>query len=139
MYNQNLEIVQTFGQENVILPFFFSPEIDFFFVSNKYFIFNETLIHEDDDDNYNRVTIINRSNCLVETSFVIYEDFSQMKLYLDKYLITFDKEICLLKCYNFKGDFLHKMTLDKKFEGSKFCVINKELCFVLDNDIFFIF
>jgi hypothetical protein len=139
MYNHNLEIVQTFGQENLTLPFFFSPEIDLFFVSNQYFIFNETIIHEDDDDNYNIVTILNRSNGLVESSFKIYENFDQIKLYLDKFLITFNNETCLLQCYNFKGDLLHQITLDTKLEGSFFSVINKELFFLLDDDTFFTF
>ena len=142
MYNHKLEIIQTFGQENPLLPFFCSLKIDLFLVSNKYFIFNQPIIGEDDDDNdeyQNRVTIINRSNGLVEASFVIYEDFNQMRLYLDKFLLTFIDETCLLKCYNFKGDLLGKITLDKKFEGSYFGVINKELYFSLDNYKFLIF
>jgi hypothetical protein len=126
MYNHNLEIVQTFGQENSLLPFFFSPKTDIFLVSNQYFIIN-------DDEYQNNVTIINRSNGLVESSFVIYEDFDLMRLYLDKFLITFHDETCLLKCYNFKGDLLHKITLDEKFEGSDIYVINKELFFVLNS------
>jgi hypothetical protein len=142
MYNHNLEIVQTFGQENSMLPYFFSPKTDLFLVTNQYFIFNETLIDDDDedDDEYdNRVTIINRSNGLVESSFKIYEDFNYIKLYLDKFLITFNRANCFLKCYNFKGDLLHKINLDEKFKGSAFGVINKELCFVLDSEFFFIF
>jgi hypothetical protein len=86
MYNHNLEIVQTFGQENSILPYYFSLKIDIFFVSNQYFIINEILTNE--DDSYDSVTIINRSNGLVESSFVIYEHFHQMLLDLDKFLIT---------------------------------------------------
>jgi hypothetical protein len=35
-YNHNLEIVQTFGQENLTLPYFFSLNIDIFLVSNQY-------------------------------------------------------------------------------------------------------
>jgi hypothetical protein len=133
MYNHNLEMVQTFGQENSLLPFFFSPDIDHFLASNQYFIIRETVIDEDeDDDNYNSVTIINRSNGLVEASFVIYEDFHQIKLYLDKILITFNNKTCVLICYNFKGDLLGNIALDKKFKGSDISVINKELCFFLD-------
>jgi hypothetical protein len=90
VYNQNLEMVQTFGQENSLLPFFCSLKIDHFLVSNQYFIINETLIDDDDDDVYhNSVTILNRSNGLVGGSFVISEDFHQMLLYLDKFLINF--------------------------------------------------
>jgi hypothetical protein len=61
MYNQNLEMVQTFGQENPLLSFFCSPKINLFFVSNKYFIFNETLIGEDDEDDvyYHHLHIVN--------------------------------------------------------------------------------
>jgi len=127
MYNHNLEVIQKFGQENPILPYFFSPKNDVFIVSNQYFIINEPLI----DDDRNRVTFINRSNGLVEVSFKILDDFRQMKLYLDKYLITFNRVNCFLKCYNFKGDLIHKITLDKKLEGSFIGVINKELCFEL--------
>jgi hypothetical protein len=145
MFNHNLEMVQTFGQENSLLPFFCSPEIDVFLVSNQYFIFNETLIDDgddddDDDDEYhNSVTILNRSNGLVEASFVIHEYFHQMRLYLDKFLITFNNVTCSLKCYNFKGDLLHKITLDQKLKGSYISVINKELCFLLDSNKFSIF
>jgi hypothetical protein len=140
MYNHNLEVVQTFGQENSKLPFFCPPEIDFFLVSNQYFIIRETVIDEDDDDGYHEsVTIMNRSNGLVEGSFVIYEGFHQMKLYLDKFLITFNRETCFLKCYNFQGDLLHKITLDEKFKRSYFGILNKELYFVLDDDILSIF
>jgi hypothetical protein len=138
-YNHNLEMVQTFGQENSTLPYFFSLQIDLFLVSNQYFIINEPLFYKVDDDDHNRVTIINRSNGLVEESFKIYEVFYQMVLYLDKFLITFNNETCLLKCFNFKGDLLGKITLDKKFEGSSFSVINKELSFFLENDYFYIF
>jgi hypothetical protein len=138
MYNHNLEMLQTFGQENPILPSFFSLKICLILVSNQYFIIDEPLIDED-DVNHNSVKIINRSNGLVESSFIIYEYFHQMELYLDKFLITFNRETCFLKCYNFKGDLLGKITLDRKLKGSQFCVINKELCFILKNDKLFIF
>jgi hypothetical protein len=131
MYNHNLEMVQTFGQENSILPFFFSSGINRFLVSNQYFIFYEPIIDEG-DEYHTSVTIINRSNGFVEASFKIYEHFGQTQLYLDKFLVTFNNETCIVKCYNFQGDLLEKITLDKKFEGSVFIsVINKELCFVL--------
>jgi len=136
MYNPNLEIVQTFGQENSTLPYFFPPYCSYFLVSDKYFIFDEPIFDEDhEDEDYNRVTTMNRSNGLVEHSFVIMEYFDQMKLYLDKYLITFNS-MNHLKCYNFKGDLLCEITLDKKLEGSDINVINKELCFILDDKIF---
>jgi hypothetical protein len=138
MYNHNLEMVQKFGQENPLLPFYFSLKVDIFLVSNQYFIINEPIIDED-DVNHNSVTIINRTNGLVEGSFIIHEHFHQMQLYLDKFLITFNYETCVLKCYNFKGDLLHKITLDDKLRGSWFRVINKELCFLIDNILFFIF
>jgi hypothetical protein len=134
MHNQNLEMVQTFGQENSTLPFYFSPKVDLFLVSNQYFIINEPLTNEDD-----RLTIINRSNGLIESSFVIYEHFNQMQIYLDKFLITIHDNSRSLKCYNFKGDLLHKITFDKKLEGGLFSVLNKELCFKLKNGKFFIF
>jgi hypothetical protein len=91
-------------------------------------------------EDHNRITIMNRSNGLVDTSFIINGYFHRIELYLDKFLITFNKETCLLKCYNFKGDFLHKITLDKKLRGNDISVINKELCFSLINyETFFIF
>jgi hypothetical protein len=137
MYNHNLEIVQTFGQENSMLPYFLSLKVDLFAVSNRYFIINEPINDEDDDDDdeyhNNRVTIINRSYGLVESSFIIYENVYQLHLYLDKFLITFNDETCSLKCYNVKGDLLHKKTLDYKLNGSDIGVINKELCFFFDN------
>jgi uncharacterized protein YoxC len=139
MYNHNLEIVQTFGQENSTLPYFFSLKIDQFLVSNQYFIFSETIYDRTWDFCHNRITIINRSNGLVEESFKIYEDFDQMQFYLDKILITFDNETCLLKCYNFEGDLLHEISLDEKFAGSHFSVINKELCFELNDHKIVIF
>jgi hypothetical protein len=141
MYNHNLEMVQTFGQENSTLPYFFSLKTDLFLVSNQYFIINEPLIYKDDEgvECHNRVTLINRSNGLVETSFKIYEHFHRIELYLDKFLITFNDATCSLKCYNFKGDLLGKITLDKKFRGSDFSVINKELSFFLDKKVFLIF
>jgi hypothetical protein len=138
MYNHKLEMIRIFGQEKPLLPFFFSSGIDRFLVSNQFFITNEPRIHDDDAFHYN-VKFINRSNGLVEASFKIYELFYQMRLYLDKFLITFNHKSCLLKCYNFKGDLLHQMTLDKKLEGSKFGVINKELYFILQDEIFYIF
>jgi len=138
MYNQNLEMIQTFGQENSTVLFFFSLQIDHFLVSNKYFIINETLIDEiyDVDVEYidRRVTIINRSNGLVEGSFKMLADSDQLRLYLDKYLITFNRMNCLLQCYNLKGDLLHKINLDKKFKGSDIGVVNKELFFFLDDN-----
>jgi hypothetical protein len=84
------------------------------------------------------VTIINRSNGLVEASFVINEQFHDMQLYLDKFLLFFNNVTCLIKCYNFKGDFLEKITLDENLKGSEISVINKELFFVLDYDKIFI-
>jgi hypothetical protein len=134
IYNQNLEIVQKFGQKNSLLPFYLSSKADVFFVNNQYFIVNERI-----SDYHNSVTIINRSNGLVESSFVIYEKYQQIRLYLDKYLLIFYDEICLLQCYNFKGDLLHEITLDKKLKGSDISVINKELCFVLKDKKIFIF
>jgi hypothetical protein len=147
MYNHNLEMIQTLGQEDSLLPFFCSTDTNIFLVSNQYFIINEPLIDETDDDEdvfleyHNSATIINRSNGLVESSFVIktYEHFDQLQLYLDKFLIEFNNETCLLQCYNLKGDLLQKITLDKKLKRSYFSVKNKELCFVLGNGTFFIF
>jgi hypothetical protein len=138
MYNHNLEMVQTFGQENSLLPYFFSLKISIFLVSDQYYIISELIDFDEDDEYHNRVTIINRSNGLVESSFVVYEHFHQMLLYLDKFLITFNDKSCLLKCYNYKGDLLQKVIVDKKLEGSYLSVINKELCFELDGDTFFI-
>jgi hypothetical protein len=140
MYNPNLEMAQTYGQEDSLLPYYFSPDINGFLVSDKFFIINELIDEDnDDDDEYNSVTIINRSNGLVEASFVIYEHFDQMKLYLDKFLITFNKVNCSLKCYNFKGDLLHQIILSKSLKRSEIHVINKELCFNLENGNFIIF
>jgi uncharacterized protein YoxC len=140
MYNHNLEIVQTFGQENSTLPFYFSRKIYLFLVSNQYFIFSETIHDRTKNFCHNRITIINRSNGLVEASFKIYEYVvGQMQFYLDKFLITFNDETCLLQCYNFKGDLLHEISLDEKFEGSFISVINKELCFELNNNKILIF
>jgi hypothetical protein len=139
MYNHNLEMVQTFGQENSTLPYFFPLKIDLFLASNQYFIINEPFFYIDDDEDHNKVTIINRSNGLVESTFKIYEIFDQMELYLDKFLITFSNGTLFLKCYNFKGDLLGKITLDKKFKGGLINVINKELSFFLDRNTFFIF
>jgi hypothetical protein len=101
MYNQNLEMIQSFGQENSLLPFCFSPGIDLFLISNQYFIFSEEIFGRRWNFRHNIVTIINRSNGLVEASFKIHEDFDQMQFYLDKILITFDNETRFLKCYNF--------------------------------------
>jgi hypothetical protein len=141
MYNSNLKMIQTFGQENSLLSFFCSPKIDHFLVSNKYFIINEAIIDEfDEDDEYhNRIKIINRSNGLVESSFVINEQFHDMQLYLDKFLITFDRANCFLKCYNFKGDLLGKISLDNKLKGSYISVLNKELFFLFYDHNYFIF
>jgi hypothetical protein len=141
IYNSNLEIIHKFGQENALLPFFCSLKIDHFLVSNQYFIFNETLIDEDDYDfNHNSVTIINRSNGLIKASFFIYEHFHQMKrYYLDKILITFNRETRFLKCYNFKGNLLHKIILDQNLKGSEISVVNKELCFILPDNKILIF
>ena len=141
MFNHNLEIVQTVGQENPMVPFFVPPNNYVFLVSNQHFIINKLVYEDEDDDDgdHKSVTIINRSNGLVEASFVILEDFHQINLYIDKFLITFNQETCLLKCYNFKGALLDTITLDKKLQGSHFSVINKELCFVIDGDIFFVF
>jgi hypothetical protein len=134
MYNHNLEMIQIFGQENPLLSYFCSTGINRFLVCNQYFIINELAYEDDDDVEYhNSVTILNRSNGLVQASFKIYEHFNQMRIYLNKFLITFNNKTCFLKCHNFKGDLLHKITLDKKFKRSDISVINKELCFVLDN------
>jgi hypothetical protein len=38
MYNHNLEMIQTFGQEDSMLPFYFSHDIIFFLTSDQYFI-----------------------------------------------------------------------------------------------------
>jgi hypothetical protein len=137
MYNHNLEIVQTFGQENSLLPFYFSSDIHSFLVSNQYFIINELLSFEGGYiyEYQHSITIINRSNGLVESSFKILDACGQIQLYLDTFLITFNEDNCLLQCYNFKGDLLHETTLDEKLEGTNIKVINKELFFVLDCDI----
>ncbi len=137
MYNNNLEMVKQFGQENLTVPFYFSLKIDHFLVSDQFLIINE-LAYEDDEFN-NAVKIINRSNGLVESSFKIYQNFDQIRLYLDKFLVTFTDETCLLKCYNFKGDLIGEITLDKKFKRSDIGVINNELYFVLANDNILIF
>jgi hypothetical protein len=139
MYNSDLEMFQTCGQENTTLPFFCSLEINLFLVSNQYFLINETFFDEDDDFDYKSLTIINRSNGLVESSFKIFEYFHQMNVYLDKFLVKLSDDTCILKTYNLKGDLLGKITLNAKFRGSFITVLNKELCFNVANDKFVIF
>jgi hypothetical protein len=139
MYNPELEVIQTFGQENSTLPYFFPLKIDMFLASNQYFIINEFYEEDEDYNDHNKVTIINLLNGLVESSFKIHDLFDQMRLYLDKFLITFNNETCLLQCYNFKGDLLHQIILSKSLKRSEIHVINKELCFNLNNFNFLIF
>ena len=139
MYNHNLEMVQTFGQEYLKRPFFFSLKTFIFLTSNQYFIFTEPLNNQVAGDEFIKLTIINRSNGLVYSSFVILVDFDQLQLYLDKYFLTFNRVTCFLKCYNFKGDLLSKIDVDTKLKGSYLSANNKELCFNLKNDKIFIF
>jgi hypothetical protein len=104
---------------------------------NETFIVRDEVDDDDDEKCNNSVTIINRSNGLIETSFVISEDFNQIQLYLDKFLITIHDISRSLKCFNFKGDLLNDIT--KKLEGSLIGVMNKELCFELRKNKFSLF
>jgi hypothetical protein len=134
MYNSKLEIVQKFGQANKSLPFYFASKIDFFFVSDQYFIINEPIKKKEE-----KVTIINRSNGLVETSFVIYDIFHRLRLYLDKFVLTFNRETRMLKSYNLKGHLLSEIVLDEKLRSASFYILNKELCFATNEKKFCIF
>ena len=138
MYNHNLEKIQRFGQEDRMLQFYLPLSVNVFLVSNQYFIINGNFDNEDENDDDYILKILNRSNGLVEASFKIHEDY-RVKLYLDNFLITVDPNTRFLKCLNFKGDILHEITLDEKLKGSEFNVINKELCFELFKDKYFVF
>jgi hypothetical protein len=95
MYNHSLEIVQNFGQENSMLPFYCPRDLGSFLVNIQYFI----IIQEIPYENHNNVTIINRSNGLIESIFKTFEIVHQMRLYLDKFLLSFNRDTCSLGCY----------------------------------------
>jgi hypothetical protein len=138
MYNSNLELIQKFGQvNNRALPFFLSSKSELFFVNDQYFIINEA--SHDNDDDKQKITVIHRSTGLVYSSFMIYQFFDQMQLYLDKYLLTFNQDKCLLKSYSLNGEFLSEIALDKKLDVTIFYPLDKELCFATDQDNFCIF
>jgi hypothetical protein len=133
IYNYRLEMLKKIGQDNRLLPFFLTPEIDIFLISNQFFIVNEQLEKD------TKIKIINRLNGLVESFFVILDYFHFIRLYLDKYLITFNRETRVLKSYTFKGQLLSVVTLDERVGFSFFTTLNKELCFkTIEEKVFFI-
>ena len=101
-----LKLFKRLAKKIQYLPFYCSSKSSTFLVSSQYFIITETMNCLKDDE-YSRVTITNRSDGLLESSFVILDNFEHMQLYLDKFLLTFDEETCSLNCYNFKVDLLH--------------------------------
>jgi len=142
IYNSTLEKVEEFGQADPLLPFFFTPKMYGLSVNDNYFIFHEEVKWEDENDNVEKITLINRTNGLVETTFIIYDSFDVIRLYLNKFLLTFSYETCLLKSYNLKGKLISEIALDQKFNWSRFSPLNKEdkeLCFVTYENKCFIF
>jgi hypothetical protein len=86
-----------------------------------------------------KITVIHRSTGLVYSTFTIYQFFDQMQLYLDKYLVTFNQDECVLRTFSLNGEFLSEIALDKKLGVTIFYPLDKELCFATDQDKFCIF
>ena len=95
-YNPNLETVVKVGQGNEILPFYFSKSITMFLVNDQYYFVL--------GDNLNAlfggcaITLIDRSNGHVQKSFSIQQTTS-WSLYLDKYILSFDKNFNIFNKY----------------------------------------
>ena len=133
VYDSNLDFVEKIGQADRTLPFFFSPKIEYLFVSDQYFITVEpTQLHaveELDDSDPVKIVLLNRATGLVERFFIIKEYFREIVVYLDKYIITYDNDNGFLRSYNLKGDLLKKICLDEELKDSSIYALNKELCF----------
>jgi hypothetical protein len=125
VYNSNLEIVQRFGQSDQSLPFFFPYLIDYFLVSDKFFIMLE-LQEENEDDS--KIIVINRMNGHIHATFIIREFFDMMHLYLDEFILTFDSNSNFIKIYSVEGNFLGQKKLNDNME-TPFSTLNKEVCF----------
>ena len=79
-------------------------------------------------------------NGLVNTDFVTNDGdcFSQTKIYLNKYILSYCEESGILKSYNLKGDLLSETIFDDKMKNSALRNLNKEVCFIKNNK-FYIF
>ena len=135
MYSSNLDIVQVFGQADRLQPFFFSPEIQGFMVSDEFFILYEVI----EDENGSNLIVLNRATGLVETNFIVSEYFTIFQLYLNKFILAFNQEKCLLRSFNLSGDLIRDVALDEKFKDANFFTANKEVCFITDKDYLYIF
>jgi hypothetical protein len=137
MYNSNLDLIKTYGQAEQSLSFFFSTKVEKFLVSDKYFI--NILEEIDSQKEYlQRIIIVNRSTGLVESSFIIDQFFDQSQLYMDKFIITLKNESRELRSFSLKGDLLNELTLDQKLYKCDFYSLDRELCFVTEDNKFYI-
>jgi len=125
LYNSNLEIVQRFGQNDQSLPYFFPNSVDYFLVSDQFFIMLELLV---ENENESKIVVINRANGDIHATFILREFFDMMHLYLDEFILTFDSSSNVIKFYSIDGKFLGQKKLDFNTETS-FNTLNKEVCF----------
>jgi hypothetical protein len=137
MYNSNLDLIKTFGQSDPSLSFFFSFKIEKFLVSDRYFI---NILEEKDSqmEDLQRIAIVNRSTGLVESSFIIDQFIDQSQLYLDKFILTLNNESRELRSFSLKGDLLSEVTLHQRLKTCDFYSLDKEMCFVTEENKFYI-
>jgi hypothetical protein len=146
IFNLKLEIILNIQPsiviENIIeyKQFLFPINIKLFSVNRDFFIY--ALNQSDPKDQRKTIFVMRRDNGKILSETIDNYGFDQLQVYLDKYILTFNKTHCILKTYNLYGDvFLSNETfLDKeKLKNSSFYVLHKELAFLTpDEEIFII-
>ena len=132
MFNSNLELVESFGQGDPQLPFYFATDQKHgLCISDRYYIVREDREWEDEEGEQ-KIKIINRESGLVETTIILYEKLDGLQIYLDKFILLFNADSGLLKTYDFRGNLVNEIILDERVKNSIFSILNKELCFAND-------
>ena len=130
IFNSNLEIVESFGQDDPQLPFYFASG------QKHNLCISDFIVSEDreweDEEGEQKIKIINRESGLVETTIILYEKLDGLQIYLDKFILLFNADSGLLKTYDFRGNLVNEIILDERVKNSIFSILNKELCFAND-------
>ena len=122
IYDANLQVAQNMGQNNSDSPYFFAPTISKILVNQEYFCLF--------DKNNNNISLMNRNDGLFVKSFKIAGNSTNVFLYLNRHVLTYNATAKKLFSLNLQDERDTEQDIEKNSDNSELVgVSDKELIF----------
>ena len=123
VYDSNLQLVEQFGQEEPLMPYYFAPNVSKIQVNEEYFFLLDT----------NRdIKLMDRSNGLIARVFKI--NSSDFYIYMNEYILSYDSSLKSIFVFDFEGKESELSVKDISKNSQLIATFNEELIF-FDSDL----